>query len=258
MCGLVLEGGAARGAYHIGVVMAFAENGYEFDGFTGTSIGAINAAMLVQGDFELAFELWEQISMEQLFDIDEQSLFELSKINRLKINKELPRKLKKAVAKIIDNKGISTEKMRAFLETYIDENKVRASGKDFGLVTVSVTERKPYELMLEDIPQGQLLNYIMASASFPGFRPEEIDGKIFIDGALYDNCPVNLLIDKEYDEIIAVRTNLPSIIQKPKDKGKVKYIAPRKDLGNPMWFSPENSVRNIELGYEDGLRFLSQ
>lgn len=256
MRGLVLEGGAARGAYHIGVVMALAESGYEFEGFAGTSIGAINAAMLLQGDFELALELWEQISMEQIFDIDEKLLLELANVRKLRFDRELPQKLMKAVAKIIENKGINTNKMKAFLETYINESEIRASGKDYGLVTVSVSERKPYELMLEDIPQGKLLSYIMASASFPGFRPEEIDGRVFVDGALYDNCPVNLLLRRYYDEIIAVRTNAPGIKRKPEDTATVRYISPSRDLGNLMRFSPENSMRNIQLGYEDGLRFL--
>ena len=49
MIGLVLEGGVARGAYHIGVVKAYLEAGYKFDGYAGTSVGAINAAMIAHG-----------------------------------------------------------------------------------------------------------------------------------------------------------------------------------------------------------------
>ena len=43
-----LEGGGARGAFHMGVVKAFLEEGYEIGGITGTSIGALNGA-IVQG-----------------------------------------------------------------------------------------------------------------------------------------------------------------------------------------------------------------
>ncbi len=51
MRGLVLEGGGVKGAYHIGVLKALRENGLDkFDGYVGTSIGAINAAMLAAGD----------------------------------------------------------------------------------------------------------------------------------------------------------------------------------------------------------------
>jgi NTE family protein len=238
MRGLALEGGGAKGAYHIGVAKALFENGYGFDGYVGTSIGAVNAALLAQGDFEKALELWENISMDQIFDDDEQQLG------------------LKGLSRIFGEGGVSTEKMKAFFERYIDEEKLRGSGKDFGLVTMSVSERKPYELMLEDIPRGQLISYIMASAAFPGFKPETIDEKLFVDGGVYNNCPVSLLDAKGYDEIIAVRTNAPGILRKIKDMSKVRVVSPRTDLGYLMLFTPEGSAANIKLGYCDGLRLV--
>ena len=63
MRGLALEGGGAKGAYHIGVMKALTEKSYVFDGFVGTSIGAINAAMLAQSDFDAALDLWMSISI---------------------------------------------------------------------------------------------------------------------------------------------------------------------------------------------------
>ena len=49
---LVLEGGGAKGAYQIGAYMALKEKGFEFDHVVGTSIGAINGAVIAQGDVE--------------------------------------------------------------------------------------------------------------------------------------------------------------------------------------------------------------
>lgn len=51
---LVLSGGGARGAYHVGVITALVERGWMEDGrgpdiLAGTSIGAINAAALASG-----------------------------------------------------------------------------------------------------------------------------------------------------------------------------------------------------------------
>lgn len=253
MRGLALEGGGARGAYHIGVVKAYIENGYEFDGFVGTSIGAINAAMLAQGDFDKALELWENISMEQIFDADEQIIFQPMDVSKSNKDKKRLPKIRKALVKIIKGKGVDTTKIKSFLEKYIDEDKIRRSGKDFGLVTVSMTGLKPYELMLEDIPQGQLINYIMASASVPGFHPEEIEGKKYLDGALYDSCPVNLLAGKGYDNIVAVRTKAPGVCRKIKGRADVKTISPSKSLGNMLSFSHDHSKANIGYGYRDGL-----
>ena len=47
--GLVLGGGGSRGAYEIGVWRAARELNIEFDVVTGTSIGALNGALVVQG-----------------------------------------------------------------------------------------------------------------------------------------------------------------------------------------------------------------
>ena len=45
-CGLVLSGGGAKGAYQVGVVKAIAERGIPISAISGTSIGAINGALL--------------------------------------------------------------------------------------------------------------------------------------------------------------------------------------------------------------------
>ena len=257
MRGLALEGGGARGAYQIGVVKALVENGYVFDGVVGTSIGAINAAILAQGDVDKALELWTNISVEKIFDEDEQPLIRLADVRGLKAELSLKASLatQKALLKIIHNRGVDTEKMRSLLERYIDEEKIRESGRDFGLVTISISDLKPLELMLEDIPHGQLFHYVMASASFPGFRPELIEEKIFLDGAFYNNCPFNLLLEKGYDEVIAVRTNARGVFPKVKDP-RVKLIVPQDDLGSIMLFEPDNCAEKIELGYRDGMRFI--
>ena len=256
MRGLALEGGGARGAYHIGVVKALMENGYDFDGFVGTSIGAINAAILAQGDFKKAAELWANISMNEVFDEDEQLLIQPPSLNDIKKDTEIPVNMRKALAKVVSRKGINTKKIKALLETYIDETTIRQSRKDFGLVTVSVNERKPYELMLENIPLNQLIHYLMASACFPGFQYERIGENLFTDGGFHDNCPHRLLTNRQYDEIIVIRTKSLGVFRKVTDEKRIKVIEPRVELGNLLLFSPENSNVNMLLGYKDGQDFI--
>jgi len=255
MIGLALEGGGSRGAYHIGVVKAYLEAGYQFDGFVGTSIGAINAAILAQGEFEKAEELWAEISTSQLFDDDITKLIEY---NILRWDANVLVNANNSLKKTMDNRGIDSSRIRAVINNHIDEEKIRTRGKDLGLVTISILERRPYELFLEDIPKGYLQSYILASASFPGFRPEKIGNQYYMDGALYNNCPVNMLISKGYDEIIAIRTKAPGVfreIEAPTGVN-VKLITPESDLGNIMMFSPERTKETMTLGYQDGLRSL--
>ena len=255
MIGLALEGGGSRGAYHIGVVKAYLEAGYKFDGFVGTSIGAINAAILAQGEFEKAEELWTEISTSQLFDDDITKLIEY---NILRWDTSVLINANKSLKKTMDNRGIDSSRIRAVINNHIDEEKIRANGKDLGLVTISILERRPYELFLEDVPKGELQAYILASASFPGFRPEKIGNQYFMDGALYNNCPINMLISKGYDEIVAIRTKAPGVFREVEAPAgvNVKIITPEVDLGNIMLFSPEKTKENMALGYRDGLRSL--
>ena len=66
---LVLEGGGAKGAYQVGAYNALIESGYEFNAVIGTSIGAINAALIAQGDVRLLEEVWRNIKFEDLLNI---------------------------------------------------------------------------------------------------------------------------------------------------------------------------------------------
>ena len=63
---LTLCGGGAKGAYEIGAVRALYELGEKFDIITGTSIGALTGAMLVQDDAEQLNRLWEGLSIRSV------------------------------------------------------------------------------------------------------------------------------------------------------------------------------------------------
>jgi len=254
MYGLALEGGGVRGAFHMGAVKALLEEGYEFGGITGTSIGALNGAIIAQGDFEAGYKLWESIDAPLLFDIEEK---QYRKLLDRKIDRELLVKLAARMGDIIENKGIDTGKMRQVVESIVDEEKLRTSGVDFGLVTVSITDLKPLELYKEDIPEGKMVDYIMASASFPGFKSNPIEDKHYIDGGLYDNCPVNLLARKGYKDIIAVRTYGMGIVRNIRYRDvRVMNIFPSEDLGMMLDFNSDLIKRNLQMGYYDTKRIL--
>jgi len=255
MTGLALEGGGSRGSYQVGVVKAYIEAGYRFDGIVGTSIGAINAAVFAQGDIQKAEEMWRGITTEQLFDADIAKLIE---IGESKWDMHYFSDVKDSLRKIVEQHGVDTSKIKTLLSEHISEERVRKSGVDYGLVTVSVNERKPYELFLDDIQDGLLLPFIEASACFPGFKSVVIGDNSYIDGSLYNNCPINMLIRKGYSEIIAVRTKALGVYRRytvPKGV-TVKVIVPKHDLGKILIFSPEKSEENISSGYADGLKAL--
>lgn len=254
MLGLALEGGGAKGAFHIGAVKALLENGYEFDGVVGTSIGAFNGALISQGDFEKAYDLWINMEPSMLFDIEDECM---RNIVHNGLTKETIKYISSRTINLIENRGIDTSKMRRVLYENVDEYKLRTSNIDFGMVTVSIPDFNPVEVYKEDIPAGKIRDYIMASANFPGFKLYPIDGKYYIDGGIYDNCPVNLLIRKGYKDVIAVRTSKNDKFSNIVNKDvRIRSIIASEDLGNALIFDNDLIRRNITLGYFDAIRMV--
>ena len=77
MYGLVLEGGGAKGSYHIGALKALKELNIKIEAVAGTSIGAMNGAMFVQGKLDIAYDYWYNISTSKVLDIEDKYLSEL-------------------------------------------------------------------------------------------------------------------------------------------------------------------------------------
>lgn len=253
--GLVLEGGGAKGAFHAGAIKALDERGYKFQGVTGTSIGAINGAFVASQDIPGLLAMWENLVPSQVLDVDDDMVARF-------ISGELKRDgliyFLKLFGKTIKNRGLSIEKAEKFLDCLIDEKKIRESPVDYGLVTVSVTDKwSPVELFKEEIPEGLLKKYIIASAYFPAFKRDEIDGKVFMDGGIYDNLPINPLIRRGYNEIFAVRTMSTMPHKKVVDSTvTINYIIPSEPLGRTLTFTNDSVKHNLNLGYYDAIRFL--
>lgn len=254
--GVVLEGGGARGAYHMGATKAMQEKGYNIVAVTGTSIGSINGAMIVQGDADIAYKMWENIKYDTIFSVNDNKIQRaLSKNIDLDIVKYMSRK----ISNMVKNGGADTQKMRELLTEYINEDKIRSSSIPYGLVTFSLTEKKPYELFKEDIPKGQMIDYILASSRLPGFKQEPIGENFFIDGGVYNNCPVNMLVDKGFKNIIAIRCTSNSKIKDIDRISKMKdvnltIIEPRGDMPSILSFDNKTANKLLKRGYYDALK----
>lgn len=241
---LVLSGGGSKGSYQVGVYKALRKLRIKIDIITGTSIGSINGALFTAGDYIKAKRLWLTISTENLF---EQKF-------------DTPKDLQNVASEIIKNKGLKFNKAEEFLKKIIDEKRIRKSKIDYGLVTVNLKSMVPKMLRKEQIPNGKLLSYIIASSTcFPAIEMKEIDGEYYIDGGYYDNLPINLAIEMGADEIIAVDLKAIGIKQKVKDKNiKIDYIRSNNKRRFTLNFNTEVAHRNIRLGYNDTMKYYNK
>ncbi|MFI3169484.1 MAG: patatin-like phospholipase family protein [Faecalibacterium sp.] len=240
--GLILAGGGAKGSYQIGVWQALNELGWRPDIITGTSIGSLNGAMFVLDAAETARAMWRSIYSKDIMQLpeEEQSLSELRTFLR----------------DVVKAGGLDVTPMEEIIDLVLDEDALRNSPIDFGLVTVELRgglTRK--QLPLCEIPQGKVKDYLLASAAcFPALRPREIDGNIYLDGGYQDVMPHQLAIEMGATELICVDIDGVGIIRKNPLKDTTTLIASHWDLGDMLVLNPERAERNIEIGYYDTLR----
>ncbi|MFA5340488.1 MAG: patatin-like phospholipase family protein [Clostridia bacterium] len=239
---LVLAGGGARGSYQIGVWKALRELNIEIDMVIGTSIGSVNGAAVACDAFNQAEHLWKTLDMPTIFDIT--------------YNKEDGEpNTSEYIESILKNKGLDTSAIKCYLNEVIDEDVLRNSSIDYALVTFSLTQMKPVILFKKDIPQGKVVDFILASSAVPGFKKQEIDGQLYIDGGIYDNLPINVLIDHGYKNIIAVSNAAIGVYRKVKDSdANIIFIENQGIQGGILEFDPEIAKKNIMLGYLDGMK----
>ena len=253
MYALVLSGGGAKGSYQIGVWKALRELNIDVSLVVGTSVGALNGAFIAQEQYEDAINMWSNIDMTSVFEVDDNILNEISKIKEHGIKSISLKLIKHPLVKIFRDRGIDITPLRKTIEDLLDEDNIRNSKIDFGLVTISINDKKPLRLFIDDIPKGELKYYLMGSALVPGFSQNKNDKKRFIDGGIYDNLPVKMAISKGYKDIIVV--NLMKFFKNKKypDINQIN-ISPSGSLGNFLYFNKERSIRNIEMGYLDALK----
>lgn len=249
---IVLSGGGGKGAYQIGVWKALRKLKIKYDIVTGTSVGALNGAYMVQQDYIKALLVWKKMNFGRVYDTDVSS-----DINTVQGKKEMATMYAKGI--IMDG-GMNIDNLNELVDKSLNEYKFRKSNIDFGLVTVNLTDLKPIEIRKEDIPIGEVKDYLMASSTcYPVFKKKEIASKTYIDGGMYDNLPINLAISMGAEEIVAVDLKAVGIKQKVKDKNiKIITISPRNKINSFLVFDTKASLRAIKLGYNDTMKTLGK
>ena len=71
--GLVLCGGGAKGAYQIGALKAIAEYDISFNGFSGSSIGALNEVFYYTNSLDNLIEIWKDVDFADFFSLTEEN-----------------------------------------------------------------------------------------------------------------------------------------------------------------------------------------
>ena len=205
---LVLQGGGALGAFQVGAYEALRNAGIEPDWVIGTSIGAINGAIIAGNPPERRLErlktFWDGVQQGPasgtpvFFDGIGHSLANLATFTRgiPTFFEPNPRSLLGAHAPvgIEDAAYYSTAPLRKTLADLVDLDYLNARHTRFtvGAVNASNGEMRYFD------SRDQAIDYshIMASGALPpAFPAVRIDGTPYWDGGIYSNTPVEAVLD---------------------------------------------------------------
>ena len=177
--GLVLGGGAVRGAAHVGALQALREIGLVPGLVVGTSVGALVGAMYAAG-----------VSPESLAEILRgmhwRDITRLSRPRRLGL--------------------LETSRLRALVEGLVGEVSFDELRIPFAAVACDITTGRRVV-----ITSGSVLDAVMASSAIPGlFVPVQSGDAILVDGAVVDNLPVDVARSLGADYVVAVDVMPPT------------------------------------------------
>ena len=255
--GLVLEGGGAKGSYQIGAWKALREAGISIKGISGASVGALNGALICMDDLETAEYIWENISYSRVMDIDDSIMENMRTKNLKAIDMGL---LVSEAKKVLMDRGFDITPLRKLISSAIDEEKIRSSRRELYITTYSVSDRQLLTINTVELPPGEIGDMLMASAFLPVFKTEKLRGRRYLDGGAIDNVPLDIFLDKGYEDIIIIRIyGLGHDSEKSAEIPEhthVYHIAPRQNLGGILQFDKKQARKNMKLGYYDALRLL--
>jgi predicted acylesterase/phospholipase RssA len=248
---LVLCGGGSLGSYEIGVWRYLREKNITFDIVTGTSIGALNGAIITTGEFDKAVTLWQSVAADKVIshgiNFYNGMMRDFTKAKGAKI-----RLLAKDYFK---HGGVDISPLLALLDKAIDPKKVLASPMEFATVCSTFPGFKEVDVDMKKLKEEDVMPWLLASsACFPIFPIRKIGDKRYVDGGYNNNLPIDLALKMGADEIVAVLLHaVPKMPQHPEymDLPFVTTVRPSRDTGSIMDFDVEIENQNMQLGYND-------
>lgn len=254
---VALSGGGAKGGYEVGVWKALDEEGLKYNAVSGTSVGALNGALMAMRALDEGVRLWSNITYSQVMDVSDEAM---GKVFRRDVAPREIRPLIRKAIKIVQSGGFDVTPLRNLLREFVDPAAIKRSDVDLYIVTFSLTDKKEVNVTVKDLPDEEISDMLLASAYFPAFKNEPLaGGKRFTDGGVTDKLPITPLIEHGFTDIIAVRLHDGLGHEKrvrTSDNVNITYIEPVRKLGSTLDFSAEQSRFNMNVGYYDAKRVI--
>lgn len=283
--GLVFAGGGGKGSYEIGVWKYLHEMGLSpyVRAVSGTSVGALNAALFVGSSYELSEKLWLNISQDKILSPRELSVEDISKwlvSNGLSLAAPLTKGISKIASEtimitekllqgiLIKTRGdhmFSREGLSEMIYDGLSFEYLRSSEVPCYVTCLRCPGLEVERFKLNEYSDEEIVTLLLASSAIPVVFPnEEFKGKKYCDGGVPivgDNIPIKPVYDTGVENIIVVHLSQESLIDREQfPDARIIEIVPREDLGNALTgtldFSPGGASYRLNLGYEDAKRVM--
>lgn len=244
--GLVLSGGGSGGMAHIGVLKALEENHVPIDFISGTSIGSLIGAYYAIGYSPAQIEKMVKSSFFQNAAkgaLNYQYGYYFKKRNTYGSWVTFKVDPKDEVLKNLPTNVINSIPIDYYLmETFA----AAAANSNYNFDSLMV----PFRCVASDIKSkksvvfknGDLSTSIRASMSYPFYlRPIKVDGKLLLDGGLYNNFPTDVMY-KDFNPDFIIGSNVADKNGLPEDDDL--YLQLRNIMMSETDFNPvcENGV----------------
>jgi len=189
---LVLGGGSSRGFAHVGVIRVLEQEKIPIHMIVGTSVGSLIGALYASDPNSFNLE-WLS------FSIEKDDIFDYSVI----YSKMGP---------------VQGERLEKFIQTKVRAKTFEQMKIPFYAVATDLNEGNTWVF-----EKGSVAKAVRASCSIPGvFQPLELGGRMYVDGGVTDNLPVDVARAKGADIIIAV--NISKNIRNPQINSLIDVI----------------------------------
>ncbi len=196
---LVMQGGGAPGSYQAGAYQALHEAGIEPDWVVGTSIGAINGAIIAgnaaSDRINKLKEFWERLDPRLPEPWTQVSPLVSGVPSFFYPNPALAWGIDARVG-IEQAAMYLVEPLRKLLPTLVDFNLVNSGNIRFtlGLTKVESGEMRYFDSSRETIA----LEHVLGSSAVPPCFPAVlVDGEYYWDGGVYSNSPIEVVFDED-------------------------------------------------------------
>ncbi|MGL5067646.1 MAG: patatin-like phospholipase family protein [Sarcina sp.] len=255
--GLVLPGGGGKGAYQVGVMKALDELGISkhIKYVSGTSIGALNTLLFVQGDIKVAEEVWDNISTEKILPIDNLDLMKRGIM--LKLGAKNLSFVKKYMPSALQQGNISRDGLLEIADKYLNVEMIQGSDIVSYATCTDIENLNAKYFKYNEYDESYIKKIFLATSALPGiYEPEKIEDRFYIDGGLVDNIPIQPLYGEGCEIIIIAHLGRDIFINKGDfPNTKIIEIFPsymeEGVMKGTLNFSQETLKSRIRRGYDD-------